>query len=248
MINLITPTTPLIMTGDLIIDKQSSKLYRVTSINTYVNVTLVTSLKGDPGISPTGITLTPATATQGTLTDDQLSILQANDFNYILLNNELYSLQDRSHEEGYLVYTHTGRDTAQNTFIKTITITISTLGWVLTSTQVGKSLYKADVFLSGSAYNGMVSFSIIDSSPISISSSSDVIALLNKLGYRGDSTGVLSASGEIQQGQGMWVVYGISTNNGNNFLIYVILPNGTNNKFTMDTNNLTPISYIKKIQ
>lgn len=79
----------------------------------------------------------PASATSGTITQSQLNILRANDDNYILLNNEIYRLADKQTEQGYLVYTHTGQDSTGNYFIKCLTITISTLGWVMTSEQQG---------------------------------------------------------------------------------------------------------------
>lgn len=140
----IQPTTPPIQIGDLIIGTNDSNLYRVTEeYPTWIG-TLVTSLKGTPGLSPTGIEITPASATQGTLTEAQLSTLQANDFNYIILNNELYSLQDKSNTAGFIVYSHVGMNTTMNTFIKTISITLSTRRWVLKSTSVGKSLYRYD--------------------------------------------------------------------------------------------------------
>lgn len=149
----VQPATPLIAVGDLVVgnDGYLARCYQINTPSTgQASMTTLYSLKGEPGASPTGITLTPPTAEQGTLTAEQLSTLQANDFNYIVLNNEIYHLQDKSHEEGYLVYTHVGMDTTQNTFIKTITITISTLGWVLSITQVPSKIYRHDIFLFNS--------------------------------------------------------------------------------------------------
>lgn len=83
---------------------------------------------------PTAINLndsSPSTATNGTLTSKQLRTLQASDSNYIVFNNELFRLNDKQHNEGYLVYSHNGHDTTGCFFQKCITITISTLGWVL---------------------------------------------------------------------------------------------------------------------
>ena len=77
-----------------------------------------------------------STAQTGTLTEAQVQLLQANDNNYILFNNEIYRLADKQTQAGYLVYSHTGQDNTQHFFIKCITITLSTLGWSLTSTQV----------------------------------------------------------------------------------------------------------------
>lgn len=70
------------------------------------------------------------TATNGTLTADQLATLQADETNYIMFNHEKYYLMDKGHIEGYLTYTHVGYE--NNTmWLKSITVTISTLGWVL---------------------------------------------------------------------------------------------------------------------
>lgn len=76
-----------------------------------------------------------ATATSGTLTEEQLAILQNTDRS-ILFNNELYVPADREHAAGYLVYTHLGYE-SEKFFTKAITITIATRGWVLTSSEVG---------------------------------------------------------------------------------------------------------------
>lgn len=76
-------------------------------------------------------TYVPSTATNGTLDSSVLATLQASDSNYIVFNNEIFKLADKQHNEGYLVYSHNGHDTTGCFFQKCITITISTLGWVL---------------------------------------------------------------------------------------------------------------------
>lgn len=69
-------------------------------------------------------------ATNGTLTAEQLATLQADETNYIMFNHEKYYLMDKGHIEGYLTYSHVGYE--NNTmWLKSITVTISTLGWVL---------------------------------------------------------------------------------------------------------------------
>lgn len=142
----VQPRDPSADVGDLVFFPETGTISRITgtALDGYWNATIIGNIKGPAGLSPTGIEITPASATQGTLTEAQLSTLQANDFNYILLNNELYSLQDKSNTAGFIVYSHVGMDTAKNTFIKTITITLSTRGWVRKSTSVGKSLYRYD--------------------------------------------------------------------------------------------------------
>lgn len=78
----------------------------------------------------------PDTATQGQLNSGDLATLQASDQNYIIFANELYTLQDKSHEEGFYVYSHVGHDTLNHFNVKCITITLSTQSWVLTTKQL----------------------------------------------------------------------------------------------------------------
>ena len=85
------------------------------------------------------IEITPSTATSGTLTAEQLATLQSGSENYILLDNEIYKLQDNQTSSGYLVYTHTGSDNNNNVYIKNITVTIPTRGWVKVSSQMQKT-------------------------------------------------------------------------------------------------------------
>lgn len=79
----------------------------------------------------------PTSATQGQISPEQLSTLQSTKGAYLLFNDEIYRLQDAQHVSGYLVYSHLGyENTAQIYKIKCITITINTLGWVLTERTV----------------------------------------------------------------------------------------------------------------
>ena len=73
----------------------------------------------------------PASATNGTLTDDQYSTLQASDSNYIKFNNEYYYLADKGHTEGIISYTHNGWNGNANQ-TKSINITTATKAWSLT--------------------------------------------------------------------------------------------------------------------
>lgn len=87
-----------------------------------------------PNLVTSNITIDqPASATSGTLTEEQLTILQSGNSSYILFNSEKYDLQDIQHESGYLTFTHKGTDSTGNFFTKCITVTISTSGWVLTT-------------------------------------------------------------------------------------------------------------------
>lgn len=92
--------------------------------------------KGDTGDTAEAVIIdSPVTATSGVLTQAQLTTLQASDSNYIIFNNELYRLDDKQFNEGFLIYSHVGQDNTKNIFIKEISITISTRGWVLTKFQ-----------------------------------------------------------------------------------------------------------------
>ena len=72
----------------------------------------------------------PASATNGTLTVEQLALLQSSENNYIMFQHEKYYLEDKGHVEGYITYTHTGYENSTY-WIKSITITVSTRAWVL---------------------------------------------------------------------------------------------------------------------
>lgn len=76
------------------------------------------------------------TATSGTLSDAQFNTLSQLEDARIILNKEVYTLADKEHDAGFMVYTHVGLSNTQEYFIKCITITISTKGWVLTSTKI----------------------------------------------------------------------------------------------------------------
>lgn len=91
----------------------------------------------------------PAEATNGTLTDAQLTTLQSYDGNYIMFNHEKYYLQDKGHVEGYLTYTHTGYENNQM-WLKSITVTIATKTWVLNVVGV-----KPTVVLTQSEYDAL---------------------------------------------------------------------------------------------
>lgn len=75
----------------------------------------------------------PAGATSGTLTEEQMDLLKLSNNNIIKFNNEIYYKNDDEHTEGVLVYTHTGlTETDGGATLKYISITIATNGWVLT--------------------------------------------------------------------------------------------------------------------
>lgn len=79
----------------------------------------------------------PAGATNGTLTDEQLTTLQANYQSCIEMVNdkELYYLNDNGHVDGYLTYSHVGIENGKTT-IKILTITVSAKSFVIVTTVV----------------------------------------------------------------------------------------------------------------
>lgn len=102
----------------------------------------------------------PAGASEGTITADQLTTLQASDANYIEMVNdkELYYLNDPGHEEGFLTYSHVGIENSKAT-IKTLTITVSAKSFVIVTTVVptesGKIYYEHEITsLSGKDSQG----------------------------------------------------------------------------------------------
>lgn len=80
------------------------------------------------------ITGVPTSATSGTLPNDTSWNYLSNTPHELrlLFNNEFYQLSDNQHTTGTLVFSHTGYESSQ-LIIKTITITISTRAWVLTT-------------------------------------------------------------------------------------------------------------------
>ena len=111
--------------------------------------------KGDTGDTAECIVIdSPASATSGTITEAQLTTLQASDQNYIKFNNEIYKLNDDQLNSGYLIYSHIGQDNSKAYWIKEISITISTRGWVLSKMQPASiekipKLYSHDITLTG---------------------------------------------------------------------------------------------------
>ena len=82
----------------------------------------------------------PITATQGQFDAEDVALLQANMDAYIVFAGEAYYLNGKEHNSGYLTYTNVEYESGE-TKIKTITITLSTLGWVLTENVVASKDY-----------------------------------------------------------------------------------------------------------
>lgn len=94
------------------------------------------AFKGDDGTARGVIISAPASVTQGTLTEEQLSILQVSDNNYIVFSSEIYRLADKQHTTGILSYTHTGWN-GNAMLDKSINIIVSTGAWTLVVGQEG---------------------------------------------------------------------------------------------------------------
>lgn len=82
----------------------------------------------------------PAEAVNGTITAAQLSTLQKSNMNMVMFNHEVFTLMDKGHTEGFLTYSHVGIEN-DLIYIKTFTITVSTLAWVLNIRPVPKMEY-----------------------------------------------------------------------------------------------------------
>ena len=102
----------------------------------------------------------PSTATNGTITQGQLTTLQENDLNYIIFNNEIYSLNDKTHTADTLTYSHVGFENGKH-LLKTISITVSTRAWVLNTTivnQGGTTPTPSDELIGTWVFNDKLSF------------------------------------------------------------------------------------------
>lgn len=77
----------------------------------------------------------PETATEGTLTADQISTANTNENSYIMFNHEKYYLMDKGHKEGYITYTHVGYEN-NIMMLKSFTITLSTGAWVINTVEI----------------------------------------------------------------------------------------------------------------
>lgn len=72
-------------------------------------------------------------ATYGTITQEQLNILQEDINNLIEVNNDIYRICKDAVTSGYLKYVHQDEDSNNNIYTKVLTITISTKTFVITT-------------------------------------------------------------------------------------------------------------------
>lgn len=84
--------------------------------------------------------IAPPESTEGTITSNQLAILQKSDLNEVMFNHERFIDMDLGHTEGFLTYTHVGIEN-HIVYIKTFTITINTLAWKINIRPVPNLVY-----------------------------------------------------------------------------------------------------------
>lgn len=96
----------------------------------------------------------PVNADQGTLSVEQFEELISSPYNTIKCNNEYYRLNDDMTESGYLVYSHTGQHTGK-TYVKTLTITISTRGFVIETIEVADAPLEIKKTLSANGWTNI---------------------------------------------------------------------------------------------
>ena len=151
----------------------------------------------------------PQGATNGTITDEQLAKLQANDANYIEMVNdkELYYLNDNGHVDGYLTYSHVGIENSKAT-IKTLTITVSAKSFVIVTTVVptdagGGKLYRHNVVFH--MINGIAA-------GIFYSTKNTRLSVIEYAKYFMESPGVLTVEGSDWSGAAVEAVFVEETN------------------------------------
>lgn len=128
------------------------------------------------------------TATQGEITQEQLTTLQKNDANTLLFADEIYRLSDKRTSEGYLIYSHACQDNTDNFYIKCITITMSTLSWVLTSLNIGAKKYQHNINIKV-GNNKEITFTLITSSnvPFETSNFQNLLDEIRNQGFNSSS-------------------------------------------------------------
>lgn len=154
---------------DILVQNQSAGDWLLGTFGPNIhNLEYPTICSGSPGVSFAytnpyyEITGVPTSATSGTLPNDKswsyLSITPQE--LRLLFNKEFYQLADNQHTTGTLVFSHVGYEASQ-LIVKTITITIATRAWVLTTVKPAEEAYHVE--LSGTSgtltteqYNGLL--------------------------------------------------------------------------------------------
>lgn len=134
-------------------------------IPTAIDSLTKSSIEGLLGYS---IILTPDTATQGTLTQEQVDTLRFNPNAYLVLNNELYYLNNNQHTPDVLVYSHNGYEN-QKEIRKYISVTISTRGWIMVEASGGGGdVYMHEVGITDGDWKLQIAFPSTSSTKFSI--------------------------------------------------------------------------------
>ena len=171
------------------------------------------------GSAPAGVELTGAS---GTLTAEQLRTLEASPQNYIVNGNELYTLADNEATAGYYTYSHCGIQNTNQTFIKCITITVSTRGWTKTTVEVPKIyLHNLNITSSSKGLNATMQIYSTDKTPIN--TSANLNNILNNFSYK-----PAICSGFVRDNDAIYSIYGIFSSNKPPFLNVSYLTNDTN--------------------
>lgn len=185
-------------------------------------------------ITPQVIELTPDTAQNGTLTDEQFSILQNDSTARIKLNNEYYILMDEGHTEGIISYIHTGWN-GETDQTKSINITTATKAWTLKTGE--HNYYHHYIYLTVDTdkfiYYDFPSTQATAYTIATLPAQPDVSATTFTLLYNGRYA---SISGQIYRnaaGDLKAILHGIYTTDGTTFA-YLAL-DGVNVTFNSDT-------------
>ena len=100
-------------------------------------------------------------ASSGTLTTEQLAILQANKSNCIMLNKQIYRLMDDQSTAGELSYVYTDAYNGVGSYL--IRITISTRAYQhLAGARNGSKVYKHDILISNEGDTQRINITIIN--------------------------------------------------------------------------------------
>lgn len=180
------------------------------------------------------VELTPDTAQNGTLTDEQFSTLQNDSSARIKLNNEYYILMDEGHTEGIINYIHTGWN-GETDQTKSINITTATKAWTL---KIGEhNYYHHYIYLTVDTdkfiYYDFPSTQATAYTAATVPAQPDVSATTFTLLYNGRYA---SISGQIYRnaaGDLKAILHGIYTTDGTTFA-YLAL-DGVNVTFNSDT-------------
>lgn len=156
------------------------------------------------------ITEVPSSATSGTLTEEQVALLnEAPQENYIMFYGEKFIPMDIRDDKGYRVYTHHGETASKVETSKFLYLTLSTRGWVLNISE--NRLYIHNVFIEATSLAAnffWVRFSIISHNP--------------NLFNRKEMLSAISRSTNNTQGTAAYGVRGSQGSGGYDSIIYSV--------------------------